>query len=434
MNKTVKIIGGGLAGSECAYQLAKRGINVELYEMKPKFTEAHKNENLAELVCSNSLKSNDITTAGGLLKEELRNLDSLLIRVADETRVPAGASLSVDREKFSARITEILNDMENIRIIREEVTDIDTNVPTVIASGPLTSSGLTEKIISLVGSDELYFFDAIAPIVTFDSIDFNKAYIKDRYDKGDGDYINCPFEKDEYLRFYQELINGEIVHLKDFERNKVYEGCMPIEVLAKRGEDAIRFGPLKPVGLRNPKTGSTPYAVVQLRKETFGNEYYNIVGFQTNLTYPEQKRIFRLIPGLENAEFLRLGTMHKNTYIQSPKVLNETFQMKECPNIFFAGQITGVEGYVESIASGMVVGLNMYNFIMGKEPILFDKHTIIGALCKYIAYKVGDFQPMSANMGLINYDEFKIRDKKEKNKKLAEISIEKIQEMNLKEI
>lgn len=434
MNKVVRIIGGGLAGSECAYQLARRGINVELYEMKPKFTEAHKNENLAELVCSNSLKSNDITTAGGLLKEELRQLDSLLIRVADETRVPAGASLSVDREKFSAKITETLSNMENIKIIRQEITEIDTTIPTVIASGPLTSSGLTDSIIKLVGSDELYFFDAIAPIVTYDSIDFSKAYIKDRYDKGDGDYINCPFSKDEYIRFYNELINGEIVHLKDFEKNRVYEGCMPIEVLAKRGEDAIRFGPMKPVGLRDPRTNETPYAVVQLRKETFGNEYYNLVGFQTNLTYPEQKRIFRLIPGLENAEFLRLGTMHKNTYIQSPKVLNETFQMKEYPNIFFAGQITGVEGYVESIASGMVVGLNMFNYINGKEPIIFDKHTIIGALCKYIAYKVGDFQPMSANMGLINYDEFKIRDKKEKNKRLSEISLEKIRELKSKEI
>lgn len=433
MIKTVKVIGGGLAGSECAYQLAKRGINVKLYEMKPKFTEAHKNENLAELVCSNSLKSNDITTAGGLLKQELRELDSLLIKVADETRVPAGSSLSVDREKFSSRITEILIGMKNIEIIRSEVDSIDVDVPTIIASGPLTSKALTESIIKLVGEQELYFFDAIAPIVTYDSINFDIAYIKDRYDKGDGDYINCPFTKEQYLKFYNELINGEIVHLKDFEKNKVYEGCMPIEVLAKRGEDSIRFGPLKPVGLRDPKTDKTPYAVVQLRKETFGNEYYNIVGFQTNLTYPEQKRIFRLIPGLENAEFLRLGTMHKNTYIQSPKVLNESFQMKEYPNIFFAGQITGVEGYVESIASGLVAGLNMYNHLMGKNKILFDKHTIIGALCKYIANKSGDFQPMSANMGLINYNEFNIRDKKLKNTKFSEISLEKIRDLKQKE-
>lgn len=433
MNKYVKIIGGGLAGCEAAYQLAKRGVQVKLYDMKPKFTPAHKNVNLGELVCSNSLKSNEITTAGGLLKEELRLLDSLLIRIADETRVPAGSSLSVDRELFAKKITETLEDMPNVEIIREEILDIDTTIPTIIASGPLTSDGLATQIKKLVGSEELYFFDAIAPIVAYDSINFDIAYIKDRYDKGDGDYINCPFSKEEYLHFYNELINGEIVQLKDFEKNKVYEGCMPIEVLAKRGEDSIRFGPLKPVGLRDPKTGKTPYAVVQLRKETFGNDYYNIVGFQTNLTYPEQKRIFRLIPGLENAEFLRLGTMHKNTYIQSPNVLKETYQMKKYPNVFFAGQITGVEGYIESISSGLVAALNMYNYLENKGEILFDKHTIIGALCKYIAYKVGNFEPMSANMGLINFDEFKERDKKIKNQRLAEISIASLKDTIIKE-
>lgn len=433
MTKSVNIIGGGLAGSECAYQLAKRGIKVNIFEMKPKFSPAHKNENLAELVCSNSLKSNEITTAGGLLKQELRELDSLLIHVADECRVPAGSSLSVDRDMFSAKVTEKLSRMENVCIIRQEELDIDTSIPTVIASGPLTSDGLANKITELVGSKGLYFFDAIAPIVTYDSINFDIAYIKDRYDKGDGDYINCPFTKDEYLAFHNALVNGEIVHLKDFEKNKVYEGCMPIEVLAKRGEDSIRFGPLKPVGLKDPKTGKTPYAVVQLRKEKFGNEYYNIVGFQTNLTYPEQKRIFRMIPGLENAEFLRLGTMHKNTYIHSPSTLKETFQMKKYPNIFFAGQITGVEGYVESIASGLVAGLNMYSYLTGKNEILFDKHTLIGALCKYIAFKSGDFQPMSANMGLINFDEFKERDKKLKNTKLSEISLNYIRELKEKE-
>lgn len=433
MNKYVKIIGGGLAGCEAAYQLAKRGVQVKLYDMKPKFTPAHKNVNLGELVCSNSLKSNEITTAGGLLKEELRLLDSLLIKIADETRVPAGSSLSVDRELFAKKITETLEDMPNVEIIREEILDIDTTIPTIIASGPLTSDGLATQIKKLVGSEELYFFDAIAPIVAYDSINFDIAYIKDRYDKGDGDYINCPFSKEEYLHFYNELINGEIVQLKDFEKNKVYEGCMPVEVLAKRGEDSIRFGPLKPVGLRDPKTGKTPYAVVQLRKETFGNDYYNIVGFQTNLTYPEQKRIFRLIPGLENAEFLRLGTMHKNTYIQSPNVLKETYQMKEYPNVFFAGQITGVEGYIESISSGLVAALNMYNYLENKGKILFDKHTIIGALCKYIAYKVGNFEPMSANMGLINFDEFKERDKKIKNQRLADISIASLKDTIIKE-
>lgn len=433
MNKTVNIIGGGLAGCECAYQLAKRGINVNLYDMKPKMTPAHKNINLAELVCSNSLKSNEINTAGGLLKEELRLLDSLLIKTADECRVPAGGSLSVDRDQFSDKITKTLECMDNVKIIREEISDIDTSVPTVIASGPLTSDALAGTIKNLVGCDQLYFFDAIAPIVAFDSIDFDIAFIKDRYDKGDGDYVNCPFNKEQYLRFYNELINAETVMLKDFEKNKVYEGCMPIEILASRGEDSIRFGPLKPVGLRDPRTNIAPYAVVQLRKETFGNEYYNIVGFQTNLTYPEQKRVFRMIPGLENAEFLRLGTMHKNTYIQSPGVLNEGFQMKKYPNVFFAGQITGVEGYVESIASGLVVGLNMFRYLNEKPLIEFDKHTMIGALSKYIAYKTDEFQPMSANMGLINYNEFTIKDKKAKNLKLAEISIENIKDLILKE-
>ena len=432
MNKVVNIIGGGLAGCECAYQLAKRNITVNLYEMKPKFTSAHHNINLAELVCSNSLKSNDILTAGGLLKQELRELDSLLIKVADVCKIPAGASLAVDRELFSKKITEYLSNMKNVSIIREEIKKIDTSFPTVIATGPLTSDDLSTNIIDMIGQDKLYFFDAIAPIVSFETINFDIAYFKDRYDKGTKDYINCPFDKEQYLKFYNELISAETVELKDFEKNKVYEGCMPIEVLAKRGEDAIRFGPLKPVGLEDPKTGKTPYAVVQLRRESFDNDYYNMVGFQTNLTYSEQKRIFRLIPGLENAEFERLGTMHKNTYINSPCVLNEHYQMKNQPNIFFAGQITGVEGYVESISSGLVAGINMFLYLNNLELIDFDKHTLIGALSKYIANKVGDFEPMSANLGLINYNEFKVKDKKQKNQKLAEISIAKIKEIKEK--
>lgn len=432
MNKVVNIIGGGLAGCECAYQLAKRNITVNLYEMKPKFTSAHHNINLAELVCSNSLKSNDILTAGGLLKQELRELDSLLIKVADECKIPAGASLAVDRELFSKKITEYLSNMKNISIIREEIKKIDTSFPTVIATGPLTSDDLSTNIIDMIGQDKLYFFDAIAPIVSFETINFDIAYFKDRYDKGTKDYINCPFDKEQYLKFYNELISAETVELKDFEKNKVYEGCMPIEVLAKRGEDAIRFGPLKPVGLEDPKTGKTPYAVVQLRRESFDNDYYNMVGFQTNLTYSEQKRIFRLIPGLENAEFERLGTMHKNTYINSPCVLNEHYQMKNQPNIFFAGQITGVEGYVESISSGLVAGINMFLYLNNLALIDFDKHTLIGALSKYVANKVGDFEPMSANLGLINYNEFKVKDKKQKNQKLAEISIAKIKEIKEK--
>lgn len=423
MKKIVNVIGGGLAGCESAYQLAKRGIYVKLYDMKPKFTSAHHNPNLSELVCSNSLKSDDILTAGGLLKAELRELDSLLIKMADKCRVPAGSSLAVDREKFSECVTNYLKSMENVEIISKEITNIDTNFPTIIATGPLTSEELSSEICKLIGTEKLYFFDAIAPIIDYSTINFDIAYFKDRYDKGTKDYINCPFNKDEYLKFYNELINGEIVNLKDFEKNLVYEGCMPIEVLAKRGEDAIRFGPLKPVGLEDPRTNKTPYAVVQLRRETFDNDYFNMVGFQTNLTYSEQKRIFRLIPGLEKAEFLRLGTMHKNTYIHSPGILNEHYQMKKYPNVFFAGQITGVEGYIESISSGLVAGINMFRYISDLPLIEFDKHTIIGALSKYVANKVGDFEPMSANLGLINYGEINIRDKKEKNKKLKDISL-----------
>lgn len=426
MKKIVNVIGGGLAGCECAYQLSKRNIQVNLYDMKPKFTSAHHNTNLAELVCSNSLKSDDILTAGGLLKQELRELDSLLIKIADKCRVPAGSSLAVDREKFSSEVTSFLKSQTNINIISKEITNIDTSVPTIIATGPLTSHDLSQSITELIGENNLFFFDAIAPIVNFDTINFDIAYFKDRYDKGTSDYINCPMNKDQYLKFYTELINGQIVELKDFEKNLVYEGCMPIEVLAKRGEDTIRFGPLKPVGLEDPKTNKTPYAVVQLRRESFDNDYFNIVGFQTNLTYSEQKRIFRLIPGLENAEFLRLGTMHKNSFIESPKILNEHYQMIKYPNIFFAGQITGVEGYIESISSGLVAGINMYKYLNNQGLIEFDKHTLIGALGKYIAHKVGEFQPMSANLGLINYNEFKIKDKKAKNKKLADLSLAQI--------
>ena len=423
MKKIVNVIGGGLAGCESAYQLAKRGIHVKLYDMKPKFTSAHHNPNLSELVCSNSLKSDDILTAGGLLKAELRELDSLLIKMADKCRVPAGSSLAVDREKFSESVTNYLKSMDNVEIISKEVTNIDTNFPTIIATGPLTSEELSSEICKLIGTEKLYFFDAIAPIIDYSTINFDIAYFKDRYDKGTKDYINLPMNKDEYEKFYNELVNGEIVNLKDFERNLVYEGCMPIEVLAKRGKDAIRFGPLKPVGLEDPRTNKTPYAVVQLRRETFDNDYFNMVGFQTNLTYPEQKRIFRLIPGLEKAEFLRLGTMHKNTYIHSPGILNEHYQLIKFPNVFFAGQITGVEGYIESISSGLVSGINMFRYLSDMPLIDFDKHTIIGALSKYVANKVGDFEPMSANLGLINYGEFNIRNKKEKNRKLKDISL-----------
>ena len=349
--KIVNIIGAGLAGSEACYQLLKLGYNVNLYEMKPnKFSPAHKNSNFAELVCSNSLKSNDVTSACGLLKEELRKLDSLVIAVADEVKVPAGSALAVDREKFSEQITQKLKSFKNLNIINEEVVSLDLSVPTIVATGPLTSEGLVKSLQELFNQEYLYFFDAIAPIVSYDGIDFESAFVADRYDKGTGDYINCPLNKEEYEVFYNALISAETVQLKDFENSKVFEGCMPVEVLAKRGVDALRFGPLKPVGLTDPKTGRYPYACVQLRRETNNLDMFNMVGFQTNLTFKEQERVFKLIPALKNADFLRFGVMHRNTFINAPTVLNKYFQVKNQPNIFIAGQLSGVEGYVESIA------------------------------------------------------------------------------------
>jgi len=423
----VTIIGGGLAGSECAYQLLKRGLNVTLYEMKPKkFSPAHKSENFAELVCSNSLKSDDILTAGGILKQELRLLDSLVIKCADACRVPAGSALAVDREKFSKMVTDNLKSFKNLKIVNEEVTSISLNEPVVIATGPLTSPALMTELQSVLGSDYLYFFDAIAPIVAYDSIDFTSAFVADRYGKGTGDYINCPMNKEEYNIFYNALVGAEIVKLKDFENRKVFEGCMPVEVLAKRGEDSLRFGPLKPVGLTDPRTGARPYAVVQLRKETLNNDMFNMVGFQTNLTYPEQKRVFSLIPALKNAEFLRYGTMHKNSYVCAPKVLSN-YHLKNHPSVFIAGQLSGVEGYIESIASGLNVALNVYNYLNDKPDVVFEPVTMIGALNHYLstASEV-NFQPMSSNMGLINVDELRNKDKKEKNKILSDRALSSI--------
>lgn len=424
----VNIIGGGLAGCEAAYQLLKRDIKVNLYEMKPtKFSPAHKLETLAELVCSNSLKSNDVTTAEGLLKQELRLFDSLVIQVADETAVPAGSALAVDRVEFSNKITERLKGYPNFNLITKEVTEVDTSKPTIIATGPLTSDDLSQSIAKLIGDTSLYFFDAIAPIVSYESIDFNSAFIQDRYNKGSGDYINCPMNKEEYENFYQELINAEVVELKDFENKKVFEGCMPIEILAKRGIDTMRFGPLKPVGLTD-KDGKTPYAVVQLRRETKELDFYNLVGFQTNLKFGEQKRVFSLIPALKNAEYLRYGTMHKNTYINAPNTLNKHFQMKNNGNIFFAGQISGVEGYVESIMSGLLSGINMYLLLNNKELLDLPVETMSGALQNYIATaSPNNFQPMSANMGLINNLSYKIKDKKEKNKVLSNRALQHIE-------
>lgn len=423
----VVVIGGGLAGSECAYQLLKRGINVTLYEMKPKkFSPAHKSENFAELVCSNSLKSNDILTAGGLLKQELRALDSLVIRCADLCKVPAGSALAVDREKFSQMITNELKSYKNLTIVNDEVTSVPLSETVVIATGPLTSDALMQNLAELLGNDYLYFFDAIAPIVSYDSIDFNRAFVADRYGKGSGDYINCPMEKDEYEEFYNALISAEIVKLKDFENNKVFEGCMPVEVLAKRSEKALLFGPLKPVGLTDPNTNKRPYAVVQLRKETLNNDMFNMVGFQTNLTYPEQKRVLSLIPALKNAEFLRYGTMHKNNFVCAPKVL-KNYHIVGHENVFIAGQLSGVEGYIESVASGLNVALNVYNMLAGKGDVVFQPCTMIGALNHYLtSASEKNFQPMSSNMGLINTDNLRVKDKKEKNKLLYDKAMESL--------
>ena len=377
---------GGLAGTEAAYQIAKRGIKVKLYEMKPeKFSPAHSSKELAEIVCSNSFKSNSVTNACGLLKEELRNLGSLLIQIADETKVPAGQALAVDRETFSKRVTEEIEKNPNIEIIREEVENIEAEDGIVIiATGPLTSEKMAKQIINITGKDRLAFYDAAAPIIEKDSINFNIAFYGDRYGKeGDSSYINLPMNKEEYEIFYNELVNAEIVTLHEFEKKEIFEGCMPIEVMAKRGEDTIRFGPLKPVGFTDPRTNSRPYAIVQLRQDNTSGTLYNMVGFQTNLKFGEQKRVFSLIPGLENAEFVKYGVMHRNTFINSPELLDNTYNLKAKSNIYFAGQITGVEGYVESIASGLVAGLNAVAKFNNTEKITFPNETVIGALSSY---------------------------------------------------
>ena len=366
MQNYIRVIGGGLAGCEAAYQIAKRGINVKLYEMKPNvFSPAHSNKNLAEIVCSNSFKSNSITNACGLLKEELRRLDSMLIKCADKTSVPAGQALAVDREKFSRLVTTEIEKMGNVEIIREEYSsNIDDGIITIIATGPLTSEKMEKQITKITGEDKLHFYDAAAPIIEKESIDMSIAFYGDRYGKeGDSSYINLPFNKEEYLNFYNELINAEVVTLHEFEKKEIFEGCIPIEVMAKRGEDTIRFGPLKPVGFTDPRTGLRPYAIVQLRQDNANATLYNLVGFQTNLKFGEQKRVFSMIPGLKNAEFIKYGVMHRNTYINSPVLLNSTFNLRKNENIFFAGQITGVEGYVESIASRIISRNKCYRII-----------------------------------------------------------------------
>lgn len=444
MKDYITIIGGGLAGCEAAYQIAKKGIKVKLYEMKPvKFTEAHSNENLAEIVCSNSFKSNLHTNACGLLKEELRYMDSLLIKIADETQVPAGQALAVDREMFSKRVTEEIEKNPLIEIIHEEVTNIEKMVEegiVIIATGPLTSKGMAKEISKITGEDKLYFYDAAAPILTKESIDFDIAFFGNRYDQEkqkdetieewkkrlenqDASYINLPMNKEEYENFWQELVNAEIVTLHEFEKREIFEGCMPIEVMAKRGIDTLRYGPLKPVGFDDPRTGKRPYAIVQLRQDDTDGIIYNIVGFQTNLKYGEQKRVFSMIPGLGNAEFVKYGVMHRNTYINSTKLLDSTYCLKKNENVFFAGQITGVEGYVESISSGMVAAINACQKYFGKEKIIFSETTMLGALAKYISTENDKFQPMNANFGIVPELNEKIRDKKLKYGKLADRGI-----------
>lgn len=429
--KEVIIIGGGLAGCEAAYQIAKRGINVKLYEMKPKkFSPAHSNPNLAEIVCSNSFKSNSITNACGLLKEELRRLDSLLIKTADENSVPAGQALAVDREKFAEAVTKKIKELKNIEVINEEIKQIPENSIVIIATGPLTSDELAKQIASLTGQDKLYFYDAAAPIVEKDSINMEIAFWGDRYGKGDNSYINLPMNKEEYEKFYNELINAEVVTLHDFEKREIFEGCMPIEIMAKRGIDTLRFGPLKPVGFVDPRTGNTPYALVQLRQDNKEGTLFNMVGFQTNLKYGEQKRVFSLIPGLENAEFVKYGVMHRNTYINSTTLLDNTYNLKQKPNIYFAGQITGVEGYVESISSGMVAGINAANKILGKEKVIFPSETVIGKLAEYISTENKKFQPMNANFGILPELSEKIKDKQIRYKALADRSLGKLPDLN----
>ena len=426
MNSAV-VLGGGLAGCEAAMQLANRGISVTLYEMKPiKKTPAHKSDLFAELVCSNSLKANRVDSAAGLLKEEMRRFGSICLESADKCFVPAGGALAVDRDLFSEFITEKIKNHPNITVVNEVVSEIPKDTVCVVATGPLTDGRLAEEIVKLTGENSLSFFDAAAPIVTSDSIDMSIAFSASRYGKGTDDYINCPFNKEEYEEFHKALVTAESAPLKDFDTPfKVYEGCMPIEVLAKRGEDSIRFGPLKPVGLKDPRTGHRPWAVVQLRKENAKGTLYNLVGFQTNLKFPEQKRVFSMIPGLQNAEFMRYGVMHRNSFINSPKLLNRNLSLKENQNIFFAGQISGVEGYMESAASGILAGINAAAKILGDEALILPDYTMIGALLYYICDEtVTDFQPMGANFGIIPPLDTKIRDKKERYSRLAQRSLE----------
>ena len=429
--QTVTVVGAGLAGSEAAWQLAERGIHVRLYEMKPeKMTPAHHSPNFAELVCSNSLRSDELTNAVGLLKEELRELGSLVMRCADAHRVAAGGALAVDREGFSAAVTEAIRSHPNIEVIAEEVTDIPAG-EVIVASGPLTSDVLAEKLAALSGEDApLHFFDAAAPIVTLESVDMDSAFYASRYDKGTADYVNCPMTRDEYLAFWQALCAAEQAPVHGFDDGGVFEGCMPVEVMARRGEDTLRYGPLKPVGLVDPRNGRENYAVVQLRRDNAVGTIYNLVGFQTHLTFPEQRRVFSMIPALKNAEFVRYGVMHRNTYLNSPKLLDRYYRLKSDERIVFAGQMTGVEGYVESCASGMLAALETAARLRGEAPWDLPRETAIGALALYISEStVGSFQPMNVNFGIISPLDKKIRGKREKNAAISERALQIVREL-----
>ena len=429
----IRVIGGGLAGSEACYQLLKRGYNVKLYEMrKVKQTPCHTTADLSELVCSNSLKSMENSTASGTLKQELKTLDCLLLKCAEKAKVPSGGALAVNRKEFSKFVEEELNNFPNFERIDEEYVNIDKNIPTIIATGPLTSDLLAENIAKLIGnSDNLHFYDAVAPIISGDSLDYSKLFFATRYDKGEpSDYLNCGMNKQEYEAFYNELVNGKVANLHEFEKGEIFESCMPIEVMAKRGADTIRYGMMKPVGIKHPETGDKYYAVVQLRKENVQGSAYNLVGFQTNLTFPEQKRIFSMLPGLEDAEFLRYGVIHRNTFLNSPEHLDCYFKLKNDSNIYFAGQITGVEGYVESIMSGLIASINLHCDIICKDRYLAPKSTIIGSLQSHISTKNVDFEPMNANFGILPPLDSKIRDKKLRKLAYYERSLKDITKYN----
>ena len=435
MNKTIAVYGAGLAGSEAAWQAANRGVSVKLYEMKPaKFTPAHHSEKFGELVCSNSLRSDATSNAVGLLKEELRRSGSLIMEAADATRVPAGSALAVDRERFSDYITDKIRSHPNIEVVEREMDSVEKDAVTVIATGPLTSDAMAAYIREELGCEGLHFFDAAAPIVDAETINLDVAFFASRYDKGDADYINCPMTEEQYNAFWQALITAEEAALKEFDREeqkklKVFEGCMPVEVMARRGHDTLLFGPLKPVGLVDKRVGKQAYAVVQLRRENEAGTMYNLVGFQTHLTFPEQRRVFRMIPGLENAEFLRYGVMHRNTYLNSPGLLDATYRMKNRPEIFFAGQMTGVEGYIESAGSGFVAGVNAARAVLGEEPLVYPKTTMLGAMANYVAFGgVSSFVPMNANFGIIEPLPARVKGGKvAKNEALAKRALEHLE-------